>query len=100
MHYDKDGQNLTGSLMDYALPCATDVPDVTVVLQGSPTPLNPLGIKGAGQGGAIPVPAAITGAVEDALRHLDLRIDNVPFSRPDLLGLIRAASRRQGDTGT
>ena len=51
--YDSEGQLLTGSLMDYALPIASEVPDIEVIHQEIPSPLNPLGVKGLGEGGAI-----------------------------------------------
>src|SRR5271169_2651266 len=51
--YDADGQLLSGSLMDHALPTAGDIPPMTIVHQHSPSPLNPLGVKGVGEGGAV-----------------------------------------------
>ena len=76
--YDRGtGQLLTGSFMDYALPRATDLPDLAVHLHGVPTGSNPLGVKGAGQAGAIAAPQAVVAAVLDALAprgvtHLDM----------------------------
>ena len=60
--YDRQGQLLTGSLMDYALPRASDSPNVELLHQESPSPLNPFGVKGVGEGGAIAPPAAIANA--------------------------------------
>jgi aerobic carbon-monoxide dehydrogenase large subunit len=91
--YDADGQILTGSFADYLMPTALDVPRLDRDYIGHPTPLNPLGAKGAGQGGVIPVPAAIASAVLDALRPLGVRIRSVPFSQSDLLAQIEAAVR-------
>lgn len=71
----RDGQLLTGSLMDYALPRATDMPPVRIVSQPTASPANDLGAKGAGEAGCIGVPAAILNAVQDAL---------IPFDAPDL----------------
>ena len=68
--YDSDGQLLSGSLMDYALPIASDIPPMTLVHQHSPSPLNPLGVKGVGEGGAVAPPAAVANAVCDALARL------------------------------
>jgi carbon-monoxide dehydrogenase large subunit len=73
---DADGQILTGSLMDYALPRARDIPPVDIVHAPVPSPTNPLGAKGAGETGTIGAPAAIANAIMDALRpfgisHLD-----------------------------
>jgi carbon-monoxide dehydrogenase large subunit len=66
--YDREsGQLLTGSLMDYALPRADDVPAIEVVLEGTPTKANPLGVKGSGQAGAIAAPQTVMNAIADAL---------------------------------
>jgi carbon-monoxide dehydrogenase large subunit len=76
--YDEEtGQLLTGSFMDYALPRAADLPDLVIHLHGVPTGSNPLGVKGAGQAGAIAAPQAVVAAVLDALApfgvtHLDM----------------------------
>jgi carbon-monoxide dehydrogenase large subunit len=59
--------------MDYALPRATDVPSLEVHHVVTPSPLNPLGVKGAGEGGTLPAPAAIANAVADALRAPGVR---------------------------
>src|SRR5207249_4002065 len=67
MAYDEAGQLLTGSLMDYALPKADDLPPIETVHLEFPSPRNPLGAKGLGEGGAISPPAAIANAIEDAL---------------------------------
>lgn len=66
--YDEDGQLLSGSFMDYLQPSAVEVPPVeTVITQDAPSPLNPLGVKGAGEGGTVGVGAALSNAVCDAL---------------------------------
>ena len=65
--YDESGQLLSGTLMDYALPRADAVPDIDAVSVDSPSPLNALGVKGTGEGSAVPGPAAIANAVADAL---------------------------------
>src|SRR5271169_4324622 len=65
--YDPEGQLLTGSLADYMVPTANDVPAMVLIHQHSPSPLNPLGVKGVGEGGAVAPPAAIANAVADAL---------------------------------
>ena len=78
--YDPEsGQLLSGSLMDYALPRADDLPDFAITLSGVPTTANPLGVKGAGQAGAMAAPQAIICAVLDALAplgvvHLDMPV--------------------------
>jgi carbon-monoxide dehydrogenase large subunit len=65
--YDREGQNLAASLMEYALPTAADVPSFTVGHLSVPSPLTPGGVKGVGEGGTIAAPAAIANAVADAL---------------------------------
>jgi carbon-monoxide dehydrogenase large subunit len=70
---------LTATLMDYALPRATDVPSLEVHHVITPSPLNPLGVKGAGEGGTLPAPAAIANAVADALRADGVR--EMPLTR-------------------
>lgn len=97
--HDADGQILTGTLADYLLPTTMDVPRVAVEYLPTPSPLNPLGMKGAGQGGTIPVPAAIAGAVEDALAPFGVRITRAPFSESDLLEWIEEAAA-QGRSAT
>jgi carbon-monoxide dehydrogenase large subunit len=70
-HYDENGQFLTGSFADYLLPSASDFPRIrAVALELKPCPNNPLGAKGAGEGGIIPVGAVIANAVAAALSSL------------------------------
>jgi len=90
--YDEGGQILTTTFTDYLMPMASDVPRIDWDHLGTPTPLNPLGAKGAGQGGAIPVAAVLTAAVEDALRPFGLRLSRVPFRPSDLRAAIEAAA--------
>ena len=68
--YDAAGQLLSGSLMDYAIPRADDLPSIPVALTEHRSAINPLGVKGVGESGAIPGAAAIANAVEDAVAHL------------------------------
>ena len=84
MSYDAGGQPLTTTFGDYLLPIATDVPAVTCVHLETPTPLNPLGVKGAGEGGTIPAAAAIIAAIENALTPFGIEISEAPV-RPDRL---------------
>ena len=65
--YDEDGQFLTGSFMDYALPRASDSPEVAVVDHPVPATTNVLGVKGCGEAGAIAAPAAVMNAITNAL---------------------------------
>ena len=82
--YDANGQLLSGSLMDYALPTASDIPAMQIVHQHSPSPLNPLGVKGVGEGGAVAPPAAIANAVCDALAPFGIEVNTTPV-RPEQL---------------
>jgi aerobic carbon-monoxide dehydrogenase large subunit len=89
--YDTNGQLLSGSLMDYALPTASDIPAMQIVHQHSPSPLNPLGVKGVGEGGAVGPPAAIANAVCDALAPFGVEVNTTPI-RPEQL--VRATRSR------
>jgi carbon-monoxide dehydrogenase large subunit len=88
MVYDEQGQLLTGTLMDYLVPTATDLPTIETVHLEFPSPRNPLGMKGLGEGGAISPPAAIANAIDDALRSLGVRVTETPVSPARLLALI------------
>ena len=76
--YDDQGQLLTGSLMDYLIPTASDVPPLAVVHQETPSPLNAFGVKGLGEGGAIAPPVVIANAVCDALRPFNAELNSTP----------------------
>ncbi|MDR7420949.1 MAG: xanthine dehydrogenase family protein molybdopterin-binding subunit [Armatimonadota bacterium] len=84
--YDEGGQPLAVTFMDYLLPTVAEMPArvVTRVLEETPTPLNPLGAKGAGEGGTAAAGAAIANAVTDALRPLGVEVSRLPLS-PDRL---------------
>ena len=69
MRYDEDGQPLTVTFADYLLPTSDVVPHIEIHHMESPTPLNPLGVKGAAESGTIGAPPAIVSAIEDALRR-------------------------------
>jgi carbon-monoxide dehydrogenase large subunit len=88
--HDDTGQRLTGTLMDYALATAADTPRTFEIRHlESPTPLNPLGAKGAGEGGIMPVHPLLAQAVEDALAPLGARVTRVPVTRADICALAR-----------
>jgi carbon-monoxide dehydrogenase large subunit len=89
--YDGAGQLVTGTLMEYALPRAADVPSLEVHHVVTPSPLNPLGVKGAGEGGTLPAPAAIANAVADALRPLGVEVTEMPLTRERLWRRVRAS---------
>jgi carbon-monoxide dehydrogenase large subunit len=91
MVYDEQGQLLSGSLMDYAIPKAADLPSIETVHLEYPSPRNPLGMKGIGEGGAISPPAAIANAVEDALAPLGVRVTRTPLLPAAVRGLVEAA---------
>jgi carbon-monoxide dehydrogenase large subunit len=87
--YDAQGQLLSGTFMDYAMPVATDVPAIELVHQEIPSPLNPLGVKGLGEGGAISPPVALANAVCDALSDFGIEINSTPIHPERLLWQIR-----------
>jgi aerobic carbon-monoxide dehydrogenase large subunit len=87
--YDEQGQLLTASFMDYLLPTALDVPEIEVAHVETPSPLNPLGIKGVGEAGAIPVGALFAQAIENALGETGLEILEMPLSPNRLFELMR-----------
>ncbi|GAB4527940.1 MAG: xanthine dehydrogenase family protein molybdopterin-binding subunit [Anaerolineae bacterium] len=93
--YDENGQLLNASFMDYLLPRATDMPPVIEIGHlETPSPLNPMGSKGVGEAGALPVPAAFAQAVEDALADYDLEILEMPLSPNRLFELLQSAKRK------
>ena len=90
MEYAPDGQLLNASFMDFLMPYATEVPEsIDIDHLETPSPLNPLGIKGAGEAGVIPGSAAIAAAIEDAE---GITITRMPISPSDLFELRRQAS--------
>jgi aerobic carbon-monoxide dehydrogenase large subunit len=91
--YDEDGQLLTGSLADYLLPTASDFPRIrAIALEERPSPNNPLGAKGAGEGGIIPVGGVIANAVAAALGSLGVEPRELPLSPPRVWELIHQRS--------
>jgi carbon-monoxide dehydrogenase large subunit len=90
MRFDDEGQPQTVTYGDYLLPSTDTVPRIEVLHMETPTPLNPLGVKGAAESGTIAAPAAIVSAVEDALRPFNIRIRDLPLTPERLLNLIRA----------
>ena len=95
MRYDADGQPLSVTLADYLLPTSDVVPHIDIHHMVSPSPLNPLGVKGAAESGTIGAPATIVSAIEDALRPLDVEVNDLPVTPPRLRAAIRAAQARQ-----
>jgi len=92
-NYDPEGQLLAGSFMDYMVPTACEIPDMQLIHQHSPSPLNPLGVKGVGEGGPIAPPAVIANAVSDALRPFALEFNRTPIKPQIILQAVRSASQ-------
>jgi CO/xanthine dehydrogenase Mo-binding subunit len=86
--YDEQGQCLASSFLDYPLPSAREMPRVEMFHLTTPSPINPLGVTGAGEAGTLPVPAAVAGAVEDALRPLGVRVTRMPLSPARISDLV------------
>ncbi len=91
--YDGEGQPLTTTFMDFLMPTAMEVPSIEIVHTETPSPLNPLGVKGVGEAGAIPGPALLAEAVDDALAPFGVRVREMPLG-PDRLRQLIAAARR------
>ena len=92
--YDSGGQLLSGTLMDYLLPTSTDVPNIeTVITEDAPSPLNPLGVKGAGEGAILATGAALGNAVAHALAPFGVHITSMPLSPATF-----AAGSRRGNS--
>jgi len=92
--YDGAGQLLSGSLMDYAIPRAADLPAIDVALTEHRSMINPLGVKGVGESGAIPGAAAIANAIEDAVADLGVTVREVPVTPARLHALLASARAR------
>ena len=100
LKYDENGQFLTGSLADYLLPTATDFPNLRcVVLDEYPSPINPLGAKGAGEGGIIAAGGCMANAVANALQVFGVQPRELPLSPAYIWELVQAGqSRRRNKT--
>jgi carbon-monoxide dehydrogenase large subunit len=96
--YDENGQFLSATLMDFLYPSSTDVPSLEIAHLETPSTVSVGGLKGIGEGGAICTPAAILGAVSDALTHLDVRVDASPLTPSDLFDLIEAGRPEEDAT--
>jgi carbon-monoxide dehydrogenase large subunit len=91
MPFSAQGQPLAGTLMDYLLPSATEVPAMRLLHMETPSPYTEFGIKGLGEGGAVGPPAAIVCAVNDALRPLGVEVHDLPLTPARILTAIRSA---------
>ena len=95
LRYDEDGQLLTASLADYLLPTAADFPAIRgEFMELALAPGNPLGVKGAGEGGIVAVAAAVTNAVSAALSSFGVQVFNLPISPPNVWELIRSSQMK------
>ena len=88
MGYDDQGQPLTTTLADYLLVTISEMPALDLGHRETPTPLNPLGVKGIGESGVLPIPAAIASAVEDALSPFGVQIRQFPIRPKDLAQML------------
>ena len=93
MLYDHGAQPLSTNFGEYLLPLSTDSPSVEVLHMTTPSPLNPLGLKGAGEGGTIPAIAALLSAVENALEPFGVHIAEAPITPERIVALIGGATR-------
>jgi len=89
--YDEDGQLVTGTLMDYAVPRADEVPDALIEKTCTPSPLNPLGAKGVGEAGCIGIPPAVVNAAVDALAPFGVTHLDMPLTPARLWEAFRSA---------
>jgi aerobic carbon-monoxide dehydrogenase large subunit len=101
IHYDDDGQLVTGTFVDYALPSAADVPSFETDRTETPSPVNSLGVKGVGEAGTIAATPAILNSVIDALRPVGVDFLNMPLSPQNVWSQIELAQGRgaPGDPG-
>ena len=96
LQYDEEGQLLTGSLADYLIPTASDFPNIrAVVLEEYPSPINPLGAKGAGEGGIIAAGGVIANAIANALSELGVEPRELPLTPARIWELVQAGRRKQ-----
>jgi carbon-monoxide dehydrogenase large subunit len=91
MTYDASAQPQSITFADYLLPTAPEVPNCAIEHIETPNPLNPLGVKGAGEGGTIPAPAAIVSAIEDALASFGVRFSEAPLTPARIVECLRKA---------
>jgi carbon-monoxide dehydrogenase large subunit len=92
LHFDDSGQLVNASFMDFLMPTAMEIPDIEVAHLETPSPLNPLGVKGVGEAGTIPVAALVAEAIEDALAPFGVRISEMPLSPGRIRELISVAA--------
>ncbi|MCC7366932.1 MAG: xanthine dehydrogenase family protein [Chloroflexi bacterium] len=98
IYYDETAQPL-GSFLDYAVPRATDMPDVRQDHLETPSPLNPLGVKGLGESGTLAPPAVLSAAVEDALAPLGVEVKRTPLTAGNVWRMIQQAKASRPERG-
>jgi carbon-monoxide dehydrogenase large subunit len=98
--YDRDGQLLTGTLMDYLVPTAAEVPPIDVVHLDHPSPSTLGGFKGVGEGGTIGAPAAIANAIADALAPFGIEVSELPVTGERLFCRLGARPPQAGPNPT
>jgi carbon-monoxide dehydrogenase large subunit len=97
--YDEQGQLLTGSLADYLVPTASDFPKIRgYVMESHPSPINPLGAKGGGEGGIISVGGIMANAIADALSSFGVQPRDLPLSPPAIWQLVQDARKRNSSS--
>ena len=96
VHYDPSGQLVSATFMDYAMPRASDMPQIDTASHPQPTKVNPLGVKGGGEGGTVGALPAVQNAIANALAHLDIRELPMPATPERIWRLIRDGSQRSG----
>jgi carbon-monoxide dehydrogenase large subunit len=96
MVYSEEGQPLTGSLLDYAIPKSTDIPALILDTLETPSPTNPLGAKGIGSVSTVPPPAALANAVVDALARFGVRHLDIPLTAEKIWRAMRGVEGRAG----
>ena len=94
LYYDADANPVTTTFAEYLLPTAELVPEVEILHLETPTPNNPLGVKGAGEGGTLPAAAVIAAAIEDALTPFGVRFRDAPILPHQIIEKIAAANRQ------
>jgi carbon-monoxide dehydrogenase large subunit len=98
--YDENGQFLAGTLADYLMPTAGDFPQIRAMeLENSPSPHNPLGAKGCGEGGIVPVGGVMANAVAAALSSLQVQPNNLPLAPARVWGMINSRKEERAGAG-
>src|SRR5699024_5123144 len=95
LKYDTSGQLVSGTFMDYILPTSMEVPDMSIdILEEEPSPLNELGLKGAGEGGTVAVAPAIVNAIENALQNDSMHLTSLPIRPEKIRAIIKENQKK------